>query len=134
MCHVSAGSHDVIMVQVLSVTLTSQADNPLPRVVLHRDLYRKAVSSRLTSQPGAEMEDRQYQLDITGESRDDVTWERGDNAEVDSVFRPQRLPRHGTMKYSLCWSHCFKPQCVGRPSCWKCDTHTDWYFWHMNSC
>ena len=54
------------MIQVLSVTLTSQADNPLPRVVLNKDLYRKAVSTGLTTQPGSEMEDRQYQLDITG--------------------------------------------------------------------
>ena len=60
------GVHDVIMIQVLSVTLTSQADNPLPHVVLNKDLYRKAVSTGLTSQPGSEMEDRQYQLDITG--------------------------------------------------------------------
>ena len=54
------------MVQVLSLTLTSQADNPLPRVVLSKDLYRKALSASLTRQPGSEMEDRQYQLDITG--------------------------------------------------------------------
>ena len=62
----STGTHDVIMIQALSVTLTSQADNPLPRVVLNKDLYRRAVSAGLTNQPGSEMEDRQYQLDITG--------------------------------------------------------------------
>ena len=60
------GAHNVILIQVLSVTLTSQADNPLPRLVLNKDMYRKAVNAGLTNQPGSEMEDRQYQLDITG--------------------------------------------------------------------
>ncbi len=64
-----AGADDVMMIQVLSVTLTSQADNPLPRVVLNKELYRKAVTAGLTNQPGADMEDRQYQLDITGKDR-----------------------------------------------------------------
>ncbi len=45
----------MLVMQVLSVSLTSQADNPLPRVIVNKDLYRKAVNSGRTSQPGSEL-------------------------------------------------------------------------------
>ena len=66
--------HDVCLLQVSSLQLVPQADNPLPRLVVDRDVYRRAVQAGITSQPGSEVEDRQYQLDIGGLSLGSGTW------------------------------------------------------------
>ena len=58
--------HDVYIVQLRALTLTPQADNPLPRVVVEKDLYRRAIHAGMVYQPGSEVEDRQYQLDMVG--------------------------------------------------------------------
>ena len=55
-----------LVLQVGVVTLAPQADNPLPRVVIHKDLYHRALKAGITNHPGSDVEDRQYQLDIAG--------------------------------------------------------------------
>ncbi len=65
---------DVIMLQMMCMSLTSEADNPLPRMVVERDLYRRAMHAGMTRSRGSEMEDRQYQLDIMGLSLCTGTW------------------------------------------------------------
>ena len=62
----AAPRHDVCVFQVQSLSLAPNADNPLPRVVVERDVYRQALHAGITSQPGSEVEDRQYQLDMRG--------------------------------------------------------------------
>lgn len=59
-------ANDVLMLQINCITLTSQVENPLPRIVLEPDLYNAAVNSKSVSLPGAAIEDRQYQMDING--------------------------------------------------------------------
>ena len=62
----AASEHDVCVFQVQSLSLAPNADNPLPRVVVEREVYRQALHAGITSQLGSEVEDRQYQLDMRG--------------------------------------------------------------------
>ena len=57
---------DVCVVHLRALTLTPIADNPLPRIVLEKEVYRRAMHAGITQQPGSEVEDRQYQLDVAG--------------------------------------------------------------------
>lgn len=62
-----AGSFDdVCILHVSSLKVTPQPDNPLPRVVIEKSIYQIALQAGITSCPGSEVEDRQYQLDICG--------------------------------------------------------------------
>jgi len=58
--------HDMCVFQVEALSLLPNADNPLPRVVVEKDIYRRALHAGITSQLGSEVEDRQYQLDMRG--------------------------------------------------------------------
>lgn len=56
----------VVLLQLDSVTLTSQVENPLPRIILNFDIYNNALNTKTIGLPGASVEDRQYQVDICG--------------------------------------------------------------------
>lgn len=56
----------VLLLQLDCVTLTSQVENPLPRIILNYDIYNNALNSKTIGLPGAAVEDRQYQMDICG--------------------------------------------------------------------
>ncbi|CAH1773157.1 unnamed protein product [Owenia fusiformis] len=58
--------HDMCVMQLNTVSVVPQADNPLPRVIVNKDVYRRALHAGLTIQNGSDVEDRQYQLDISG--------------------------------------------------------------------
>ncbi|GFY45339.1 vacuolar protein sorting-associated protein 13B [Trichonephila inaurata madagascariensis] len=57
---------DVLLLQLDYVILTSQVENPLPRIILDSDIYTSALNSKTISLPGAAVEDRQYQMDLCG--------------------------------------------------------------------
>ncbi|GBL80693.1 Vacuolar protein sorting-associated protein 13B [Araneus ventricosus] len=57
---------DVLLLQLDCVTLTSQVENPLPRIILESEIYTTALNSKTVGLPGAAVEDRQYQMDIYG--------------------------------------------------------------------
>ena len=59
-------AHDVWVTQLRALTLTPVADNPLPRIIVEKEVYRRALRAGITQQPGSEVEDRQYQLDVAG--------------------------------------------------------------------
>ncbi|XP_069674298.1 intermembrane lipid transfer protein VPS13B isoform X2 [Periplaneta americana] len=67
--------HDVCLIQLETITLRSQADNPLGRVVVRTDIYHMAEQTRMLCVPGSEVEDRQYQLNIRGFSVNTSTWQ-----------------------------------------------------------
>ena len=67
-------AHDVCVLQISAVSLVPQAENPLPRIVVDREIYRRAVHSGITQMSGSEVEDRQYQLDISGLSLSTGVW------------------------------------------------------------
>jgi vacuolar protein sorting-associated protein 13B len=55
---------DVILVNCDSLSMTPQVDNMLSRILLKPDLYH--LSQPLLDVPGANVEDRQYQIDVLG--------------------------------------------------------------------
>ncbi|XP_058602808.1 intermembrane lipid transfer protein VPS13B isoform X2 [Onychostoma macrolepis] len=55
---------DTIVLKIGSVSIAPQADNPLPRSVLRKDIYQRALSLGVLRDPGSEVEDRQYQIDL----------------------------------------------------------------------
>lgn len=72
----AAETADVCIVQFGSLTVVPQAVNPLPRLVVNKDLYARAMQAGITNQPGSDIEDRQYQLDLLGFSLSTGCWSR----------------------------------------------------------
>lgn len=57
---------DLLVLQIVGINIASNADNPLSRVLLKPDVYNIAQRAGILAIPGSEVEDRQYQVDITG--------------------------------------------------------------------
>ncbi|XP_073702990.1 intermembrane lipid transfer protein VPS13B [Garra rufa] len=55
---------DTVVLKIGSVSVAPQADNPLPRSVLRKDIYQRALNLGVLRDPGSEVEDRQYQIDL----------------------------------------------------------------------
>ncbi|NWR73000.1 VP13B protein, partial [Centropus unirufus] len=55
---------DTLVLKVGSVSMAPQADNPLSRAVLRKDIYQRALNLGILRDPGSEVEDRQYQIDL----------------------------------------------------------------------
>ncbi|XP_071660013.1 intermembrane lipid transfer protein VPS13B isoform X8 [Patagioenas fasciata] len=67
--HHSAGANpaikeDTLVLKIGSVSMAPQADNPLGRAVLRKDIYQRALNLGILRDPGSEVEDRQYQIDL----------------------------------------------------------------------
>jgi hypothetical protein len=60
----SIDSHDTLIVEIASLSVNPQPMNPLPRNVVAKGLYRRAVHCGIVQVPGSEVEDRQYQVDL----------------------------------------------------------------------
>ncbi|KAK3589215.1 hypothetical protein CHS0354_020076 [Potamilus streckersoni] len=56
--------HDLLILQLQSLMISPQADNPLPRHPVERELYQRALQCGITNYPGSSVLDRQYQADI----------------------------------------------------------------------
>ncbi|KAM6275949.1 intermembrane lipid transfer protein VPS13B isoform 10-T11 [Spheniscus humboldti] len=55
---------DTLVLKIGSVCMAPQADNPLSRAVLRKDIYQRALNLGILRDPGSEVEDRQYQIDL----------------------------------------------------------------------
>ncbi|XP_019383541.1 PREDICTED: vacuolar protein sorting-associated protein 13B isoform X4 [Gavialis gangeticus] len=55
---------DTLVLKIGSVSMAPQADNPLSRAVLRKDIYQRALNLGILRDPGSEVEDRQYQIDL----------------------------------------------------------------------
>lgn len=55
---------DVCVLRIGSLKVIPQPENPLPRLVIEKNVYRSALHAGITGCPGSEVEDRQYQLDV----------------------------------------------------------------------
>ena len=64
--NISLQDSDMFVLQIASVSLKPHADNPLSRTVLDKTVYEQALHAGITTQPGSDVEDRQYQADIHG--------------------------------------------------------------------
>uniref|UniRef100_UPI00358FB320 intermembrane lipid transfer protein VPS13B isoform X2 n=1 Tax=Myxine glutinosa TaxID=7769 RepID=UPI00358FB320 len=73
-CAGSPGEEDTVVLKIDSVMLSPQADNPLTRTVLRKDIYQQALTLGVLREPGSEVEDRQYQLDLCGLNVSTACW------------------------------------------------------------
>ncbi|XP_030225865.1 vacuolar protein sorting-associated protein 13B isoform X5 [Gadus morhua] len=78
--HTATESHqskeDTLVLKLGSVSMAPQADNPLSRTVLRKDIYQLALNLGILRDPGSEVEDRQYQLDLQSINIGTAQWEQ----------------------------------------------------------
>ncbi|KAJ8394616.1 hypothetical protein AAFF_G00044190 [Aldrovandia affinis] len=67
---------DTLVLKMGSVSMAPQADNPLSRTVLRKDIYQRALNLGILRDPGSEVEDRQYQLDLQSINIGTAQWEQ----------------------------------------------------------
>ncbi|XP_004697754.1 vacuolar protein sorting-associated protein 13B [Echinops telfairi] len=67
---------DSMVLKIGSVTMAPQADNPLGRSVLRKDIYQRALNLGILRDPGSEIEDRQYQIDLQSISIGTAQWDQ----------------------------------------------------------
>ncbi|XP_060248832.1 intermembrane lipid transfer protein VPS13B isoform X1 [Meriones unguiculatus] len=71
-----AAKEDTMVLKVGSVAMAPQADNPLGRSVLRKDIYQKALNLGILRDPGSEIEDRQYQIDLQSINIGTAQWDQ----------------------------------------------------------
>ncbi|TSK20268.1 Vacuolar protein sorting-associated protein 13B [Bagarius yarrelli] len=62
--HLREKMEDTLVLKIGSVSMAPQADNPLTRTIIRKDIYQKAMNRGILRDPGSEVEDRQYQIDL----------------------------------------------------------------------
>jgi vacuolar protein sorting-associated protein 13B len=82
LCDDTSKSPDMCISQVHSVRLAPHVFNPLSRVYVRPDIYHMAQQANILNVPGAEVEDRQYQLDVCKLSVHTGSW-----ADVERLFQ-----------------------------------------------
>ncbi|KAL1767820.1 vacuolar protein sorting-associated protein 13B [Sigmodon hispidus] len=71
-----AAKEDTLVLKVGSVAMAPQADNPLGRSILRKDIYQRALNLGILRDPGSEIEDRQYQIDLQSISIGTAQWDQ----------------------------------------------------------
>ncbi|XP_015213385.2 intermembrane lipid transfer protein VPS13B isoform X1 [Lepisosteus oculatus] len=72
-CHLK--KEDTLVLKIGSVSMAPQADNPLSRTALRKDIYQRASNLGILRDPGSEVEDRQYQVDLQSINIGTARWE-----------------------------------------------------------
>ncbi|MXQ97969.1 hypothetical protein E5288_WYG010501 [Bos mutus] len=67
---------DTMVLKIGSVAMAPQADNPLGRSVLRKDIYQRALNLGILRDPGSEIEDRQYQIDLQSINIGTAQWDQ----------------------------------------------------------
>ncbi|KAM9626510.1 intermembrane lipid transfer protein VPS13B isoform 3-T4 [Trichechus inunguis] len=71
-----AAKEDTMVLKIGSVAMAPQADNPLGRCVLRKDIYQRALNLGILRDPGSEIEDRQYQIDLQSINIGTAQWDQ----------------------------------------------------------
>uniref|UniRef100_A0A4W6EZE5 Vacuolar protein sorting 13 homolog B n=1 Tax=Lates calcarifer TaxID=8187 RepID=A0A4W6EZE5_LATCA len=72
----SVKQEDTLVLKMGSLSMAPQADNPLTRTVLRKDIYQRALNLGILRDPGSEVEDRQYQVDLQSITIGTAQWEQ----------------------------------------------------------
>ncbi|KAM7420184.1 hypothetical protein PAMA_014745 [Pampus argenteus] len=67
---------DTLVLKLGSLSMAPQADNPLTRTALRKDIYQRALNLGILRDPGSEVEDRQYQIDLQSINIGTAQWEQ----------------------------------------------------------
>ncbi|XP_051791807.1 intermembrane lipid transfer protein VPS13B-like isoform X3 [Erpetoichthys calabaricus] len=78
--HETAGGslkkEDTLVLKLGSLSMAPQADNPLTRTALRKDIYQRALNLGILRDPGSEVEDRQYQIDLQSINIGTAHWDQ----------------------------------------------------------
>lgn len=66
------------MLQIASINLRPNANNPICRTPLRPDMYQQAARAHILNIPGADIEDRQYELNISNLTIATANWNQLD--------------------------------------------------------
>uniref|UniRef100_A0A8C7Y913 Vacuolar protein sorting 13 homolog B n=1 Tax=Oryzias sinensis TaxID=183150 RepID=A0A8C7Y913_9TELE len=72
----SEKKENTLVLKLGSLSMAPQADNPLTRTVLRKDIYQHALNLGILRDPGSEVEDRQYQVDLQSINIGTAQWEQ----------------------------------------------------------
>ncbi|XP_047455657.1 vacuolar protein sorting-associated protein 13B-like isoform X2 [Mugil cephalus] len=72
----NVNKEDTLAIKLGSLSMAPQADNPLTRTVLRKDIYQRALNLGVLRDPGSEVEDRQYQIDLQSINIGTAQWEQ----------------------------------------------------------
>ncbi|KAG7317797.1 hypothetical protein KOW79_018832 [Hemibagrus wyckioides] len=72
--HLKEKTEDTLVLKIGSVSVAPQADNPLTRTILRKDIYQRALNLGVLRDPGSEVEDRQYQIDLQSINLGTAQW------------------------------------------------------------
>ncbi|KAK3912926.1 Vacuolar protein sorting-associated protein 13B [Frankliniella fusca] len=98
------GFHDTFIIQVDSVTLSPHAENPLSRSPIRPDVFHMAEQARILSIPGSEVEDRQYELNVSGLAMSSGQWENIQKCRKLSNVSPASSLRTMSENPALVWN------------------------------
>ncbi|XP_021340497.1 vacuolar protein sorting-associated protein 13B-like isoform X1 [Mizuhopecten yessoensis] len=104
----STVDHDLIVGFIHSIAVTPQADNPLPRYAVEKELYSRAMHHGIDRVPGSSIENRQYQMEFKGLSLCTGCWsdfvDRQTSGEQSDIATPTiQIP-------ALEWNTLLKPE------------------------
>ncbi|XP_036063836.1 vacuolar protein sorting-associated protein 13B isoform X3 [Onychomys torridus] len=100
-----AAKEDTMVLKVGSVAMAPQADNPLGRSVLRKDIYQRALNLGILRDPGSEIEDRQYQIDLQSINIGTAQWdqlkpERGSGA-LGALTESERNSQNPALEWNM---------------------------------
>ncbi|TFK05407.1 pro-cathepsin H [Platysternon megacephalum] len=96
---------DTLIVKIGSVSMAPQADNPLSRAVLRKDIYQRALNLGILRDPGSEVEDRQYQIDLQFINIGTAQWDQlkpeKDNSKGGVLTESERNSQNPALEWNM---------------------------------
>ncbi|XP_072572926.1 intermembrane lipid transfer protein VPS13B isoform X4 [Paramormyrops kingsleyae] len=96
---------DTLVLKIGSVSVAPQADNPLSRTVLRKDVYQRALNLGILRDPGSEVEDRQYQVDLqcinTGTAHWDQLKPEKEGAKGGPLLESERNSQNPALEWNM---------------------------------
>uniref|UniRef100_A0A8B9JRE5 Vacuolar protein sorting 13 homolog B n=1 Tax=Astyanax mexicanus TaxID=7994 RepID=A0A8B9JRE5_ASTMX len=96
---------DTLVLKIGSVSMAPQADNPLTRTVLRKDIYQRAVNLGVLRDPGSEVEDRQYQIDLQSINVGTAQWEQlrpeGEGTKGGATADSERSSQNPALEWNM---------------------------------
>uniref|UniRef100_A0A8C3TGB2 Vacuolar protein sorting 13 homolog B n=1 Tax=Chelydra serpentina TaxID=8475 RepID=A0A8C3TGB2_CHESE len=96
---------DTLILKIGSVSMAPQADNPLSRAVLRKDIYQRALNLGILRDPGSEVEDRQYQIDLQSINIGTAQWDQlkpeKDNSKGGVLTESERNSQNPALEWNM---------------------------------
>ncbi|NWY01214.1 VP13B protein, partial [Nothoprocta ornata] len=96
---------DTLVLKIGSVSMAPQADNPLSRAVLRKDIYQRALNLGILRDPGSEVEDRQYQIDLQSINIGTAHWNQlkpeKENAKGGVLTESERNSQNPALEWNM---------------------------------